>query len=74
MKSENFIRLLAGLVVLASVALTQYVDPNWVWLTVFAGANLIQSVFTGFCPPVWLLGKLGWIDANDVITGPGARR
>lgn len=74
MKSENLIRLLAGTVVLASVALTRYVHPNWVWLTVFAGANLIQSVFTGFCPPVWLLGKMGWVDADGVITGPGARR
>jgi hypothetical protein len=74
MKSESLIRLLAGTIVLASVALTHYVHASWVWLTVFAGANLIQSVFTGFCPPVWLLGKMGWIDANGVITGPGARR
>jgi hypothetical protein len=74
MKSENFIRLLAGTIVLVSVVLTCFVHPNWVWLTVFAGANLIQSVFTGFCLPVWLLGKMGWIDANGVITGPGARR
>lgn len=74
MKSENFIRLLAGTVILTSVVLTQYVHPNWVWLTVFAGVNLIQSVYTGFCLPVWLLGKMGWIDVNGVITGPGARR
>jgi hypothetical protein len=74
MKPENLVRLLAGTIVLASVALTQFVHPNWFWLTVFAGANLIQSVFTGFCPPVWLLGKLGWINAEGLIVGPGARR
>lgn len=74
MRPETFIHILAGTVVLASVALTHFVHPNWVWLTVFAGANLLQSAFTGFCPPVWLLGKLGWINAEGLITGPGARR
>ena len=74
MRPEKLIRILAGTIVLASVALTHFVHPNWVWLTVFAGANLLQSAFTGFCPPVWLLGKLGWINAEGLITGPGARR
>jgi hypothetical protein len=74
MRPETLIRIIAGTVVLASVALTHFVHPNWVWLTVFAGANLLQSAFTGFCPPVWLLGKLGWINAEGLITGPGARR
>ncbi len=73
MKSENLIRLLAGIVVLAGAALAHFVHPNWLWLVVFAGANLIQSVFTGFCPPTWLLGKMGWINSEGVITGPGAR-
>ena len=72
MKSETFIRILAGTVVLVGAALTHFVHPYWLWLVVFAGANLLQSAFTGFCPPTWLLGKMGWIDADGVITGPGA--
>jgi hypothetical protein len=27
------------------------VNPWWFALTAFAGANLLQSAITGFCPP-----------------------
>ncbi len=40
----------AGFMVLLSVVLTYFVSPYFVWLTVFVGANLFQSAFTGFCP------------------------
>jgi hypothetical protein len=50
MSIENKIRAFAGTVILASVALTHYHSPNWVWLTVFVGANLLQSSMTKFCP------------------------
>jgi len=59
MKLENIIRALAGTLVLASLALAHYVHPNWIWLTVFVGFNLLQSAFTGFCPAEMLLKKLG---------------
>ena len=36
--------------VLLSLALTQCVSPYFIWLTVFVGANLIQSAFSGICP------------------------
>jgi hypothetical protein len=49
----------AGFMVLLSVVLTAFVHPNWVWLTVFVGANLLQSAFTGFCPASMIMGKLG---------------
>ena len=49
----------AGLMVLLSVALGYYVSPYWYWLTVFVGANLIQSSFTGFCPAAMVFKKLG---------------
>jgi hypothetical protein len=74
MKTENFIRLLGGTMTLLSLGLTYFVHPAWVWLTVWAGFNLLQSAFTGFCLPVWLLQRLGWIDAQGVIRGPGARQ
>ena len=59
MKLENAIRALAGAMILASVALAHYVSPNWLWLTAFVGANLLQSAFTGFCPAENVLKKLG---------------
>ncbi|MFZ1622835.1 YgaP family membrane protein [Dokdonella sp.] len=30
------------------------------WLTVFVGANLLQSSFTGFCPLARILRKFGF--------------
>ena len=59
MKLENYIRILAGTMVLASLALAHWVHPNWTWLAVFVGVNLIQSALTGFCPAEIILKKLG---------------
>ena len=49
----------AGVVVLVSVALAHFVSPYWLLLTVFAGFNMIQSSFTGFCPAAIVFKKLG---------------
>lgn len=59
MKLENAIRILAGSLVLLSLALAQLVSPWWLLLAAFVGVNLIQSAFTGFCPAENLLRKLG---------------
>jgi uncharacterized protein YaaW (UPF0174 family) len=59
MTIENGVRVLAGSMVLLSVILTVTVHANFVWLTVFVGLNLIQSAFTGICPAVFFLKKLG---------------
>lgn len=59
MTVENAIRVLAGTLVLISVALTYFVSPWWLLLGVFVGCNLIQSAFTGFCPAEIVLRKLG---------------
>lgn len=67
MKTDALVRLLAGTVVLTGTLLAWKVNPWWLLLPAFAGANLIQSVFTGFCPPTLLLRKLGWVDEQDII-------
>lgn len=59
MKTESYIRLLAGSLVLVSVALARFVSPWWLLLAVFVGLNLIQSAFTSFCPAEIILRKLG---------------
>lgn len=58
MTTERIIRSFAGAVVLASLALGAWVSPYWFWLTAFAGLNLFQSGFTGFCLPEIVLRKL----------------
>ena len=45
--------------ILLSLALAHWVNPHWLWLAAFVGANLIQSAFTGFCPAEKILLKLG---------------
>jgi hypothetical protein len=69
MNTERIIRIFAGAVVLASVALSHYHSPYWLWLTAFAGFNLLQSGFTGFCPPETVLRKVGVKSAGSAC-GP----
>jgi hypothetical protein len=73
MKTDSLVRLLAGTFTLLGVILAWRVSPWWLLLPGFVGANLIQSVFTGFCPPTLILRMLGWVDANDVIHWGGRK-
>ena len=59
MSRERSIMAFAGFMVLLSLALTYFVHPYFVWLTVFVGANLFQSAFTGSCPAAILMHKFG---------------
>ncbi len=59
MSLERRITAFAGIMVLLSVALTHFVHPGFVWLTVFIGVNLFQQSFTGFCPAAMVMRKLG---------------
>jgi len=74
MKIESFIRALAGSVVLLSLALALLFNPWWLLLTGFVGFNLLQSAFTGFCPPSIILRKLGWLGDDGVIHFGGRRK
>jgi len=58
MNVDRIVLAFAGTVILASVALTHYHNPNWMWLTVFVGANLLQAGFTTFCPLATILKKV----------------
>jgi hypothetical protein len=59
MSITRAVTALAGTMVLLSVLLTALVSPHFVWLTVFVGANLLQSAFTGFCPAALLFRAIG---------------
>ncbi len=58
MSIEHAVEAFAGFMVLLSVALTWFVHPNWMWLTVFVGVNLLQQAFTGFCPAAIVMKKV----------------
>ncbi len=65
MTIERIIRIMAGFFVLLSLALGIPESPVFVskWFlafTAFVGLNLLQSGFTGFCPPEKLLAKMGF--------------
>lgn len=59
MSIDRFVIGFAGSIVLVSLVLAHFVSPQWLWLTAFAGANLLQSSFTGFCPLAIALKRLG---------------
>ncbi len=59
MTVDRIVHLMAGLVVLISLALAHYSNPAWLWLTAFVGVNLAQSGVTGFCPLAFMLKKAG---------------
>lgn len=59
MNIDRAVLAFAGIVVLVSVALAYFVSPWWLLLTVFAGLNMFQAAFTGFCPAAMVFKKLG---------------
>ncbi|HQY74688.1 MAG TPA: DUF2892 domain-containing protein [Aestuariivirga sp.] len=60
MNIDRAVLVFAGCMVLASAALAYYVSPYWLLLTAFAGLNMIQSAFTGFCPAAIVFKALGF--------------
>ncbi len=65
MTVERGLRLLAGGMVLLSLALAYYFSHYWLWLTVFVGLNLLQSAFTNWCPAMAILRKMGLKNAGS---------
>lgn len=59
MTINQWLRFIAGGVVLLAVVLGATVHPYYNYLTAFVAVNLIQSAFTGWCPMMALLRKLG---------------
>ncbi|MFH1459024.1 MAG: DUF2892 domain-containing protein [Candidatus Omnitrophota bacterium] len=56
---ERLLRGMSGFFILVSLALAHYLNPAWLWFTVFVGANLLQSAFTNWCPAMLILKALG---------------
>ena len=61
---NRFIKAIAGTFIIISVILAMYVNINWLWFTLFVGANLLQSSFTKWCLMEKILKKLGVKDTE----------
>ncbi|HEV2363293.1 MAG TPA: DUF2892 domain-containing protein [Caulobacteraceae bacterium] len=59
MTVDKAVLAFAGLIVLTGVLLAWLVSPWWILLSVFAGANMLQAAFTGFCPAAMVFKRLG---------------
>jgi len=73
MNIDRIVHSVAGTFILASLALAHYANPNWIWFTVFVGANLLQSGLTNWCLMSWMLGKLGVQDTGACGVAPRRR-
>ena len=65
MTVNRWLHAIAGLFIMASVALGMFVSSNWFYFTAFIGLNLFQSAFTGWCPMMTILRKFGVPDTAD---------
>ena len=59
MSIDRAVLRFAGVMIFLSVALTLWVSSYFVWFTLFIGANLLQSSFTGFCPAASVFKTIG---------------
>ena len=59
MSLDRMVFVFAGFVVLTGLILSQVYSPLWLLLPAFAGLNMIQAAFTGFCPAAIVFKKLG---------------
>lgn len=66
MKLEHAIRLMAGTLILFSLAMYYFVSPWWLLLTTFVGLNLVQSSFTKWCLAEEIFKKLFYSKSESV--------
>ena len=59
MSIDRAVMAFAGVMILASLVLSQLHSPYWLLFTAFVGLNLVQASFTGFCPAAMVFKRLG---------------
>jgi len=64
MTVNDWLRAIAGLFVVLSIALGTFVHPGFYFFTAFVGLNLFQSAFSKWCPMMSVLRKLGVKEQN----------
>lgn len=66
MTVDRALRLMAGVIILISLALGYWFSHDWLWLTAFVGLNLFQSALTNWCPAMTIFRILGLKEACAV--------
>jgi hypothetical protein len=56
---DKYIRAIAGTLIILSVLLAYFININFIWFTLFVGANLLQSSITKWCLMEDILRLLG---------------
>ncbi|MEQ9435691.1 DUF2892 domain-containing protein [Hyphomonas sp.] len=64
MNIDRAVFAFAGIVVLIGLGLGYFLSPWWFLLTAFAGLNMVQAAFTGFCPAAMIFKALGLNPGN----------
>jgi hypothetical protein len=64
MNIDRAVLAFAGVVVLTGLILAYAFSPWWLLLSAFAGLNLFQAAFTGFCPAAIVFRKMGLKSGN----------
>ncbi len=59
MNIDKAVFAFAGIVILTGMGLGTFVNPWWYLLPAFAGLNMLQAAFTGFCPAAMIFRALG---------------
>ncbi len=65
MTRERYIKLIAGTFVLSSSLLAYFVNINWILVSAFVGANLLQFSLSKWCLMDTILKALGVRSATD---------
>lgn len=64
MNIDRAVFVFAGVIVLLGITLSLLLSPWWLALSVFAGLNMIQAAFTGFCPAALFFKAIGLKSGN----------
>jgi hypothetical protein len=67
MTINDWIHVIAGSLILSSLALGILISPYWFLVTAFVGINLFQYGFTKYCPMATILRKLGVSETRTSI-------
>jgi hypothetical protein len=65
MTVDRYLRMVAGVLIVARLGLAHFVSPYWYLFTAFIGLNLFQSAFSNWCPMMTILRKLGAKDTSQ---------
>lgn len=59
MSVDRLVLAFAGTFIIASIVLSHFHHPYWLFFTLFVGLNLLQAAFTKFCPLAIFLKMAG---------------